>query len=142
LNAVVDEELHPRRQIHGHDRSWLESSLNDWGHWIEEHSDYEGYPRSDAIAAWLDGAGGGGQRGHRVLCLDMPHRIYAMHVRVILLPEHEREAVWVQYVPQVKKETGQVWTRAEKCLRLGLNEEAFKKRLTRAKLRILGIEPD
>lgn len=138
MNAVMADDDLPRR-VHGVERSWLEYSLNDWGNWIEQHSDFEGYPRADAIASWLNG-GGGGSKGHRILCLDMPHRIYSMHARVLLLPEEERVVVWVEYVPRMK-DNGARWTSEEKGEKLGIDATTYRKRLQRARLRILGIPP-
>lgn len=97
VNAVATDAA-PTREVHGLDRSAMEHKLNDWGNWIEEHSDFQGYARSDAIAAWLDGAGGGSS-GHRILCDVMPARLWSIHQRILRLPEHERDAVWVWYVP-------------------------------------------
>jgi hypothetical protein len=136
MNAMLSEDVAERR-MHGVDRSALEYALQAWGQWIETHADYEGYPRSDAVAAWLSGAGGG-ERGHRVLCLDMPVRIYATHGRVVLLPEHEREVVWAHYVPTMRDD-GQAWTPRQKAERLGIEWEAYRKRLSRARFRILGL---
>jgi hypothetical protein len=141
MNAAVadieDRATSLIRKIHGCERSWLESSLQNWGNWIEQHSDFEGYPRADAIASWLEG-GGGGTRGHRILCLDMPSRVYAMHARVLLLGEDERAAIWAEYVPTVK-EDGTPWTRPEKWAKLKLSERGYQDRLQRARLAILGI---
>jgi len=148
MNAILSEPIDAEaaeearidelsRKIHGVERSWLDSALNDWGNWIEQNSDYEGYPRADAIASWLEG-GGGSRRGHRVLCLDMPHRIYSMHARWLLLPEHEQIVVWTEYVPRLK-ETNEVWTSVEKASRIGVGPNVYRKRLQRARLRILGL---
>jgi hypothetical protein len=141
LNAVVDEDLRARRRIHGLDRSWLEATLNEWGNWIEEHSDYEGYPRADAIQAWVAGFGGG-QRGHRVLCVVMPHRVQAAHLRICnALSEAEREAVWLQYVPCMRQD-GRVWEIKERCEIAGVDLQTHQRRLHRAKLRFLGLQVD
>lgn len=99
MNAVADEfaTAAPRRII-GLDKAALEHKLNDWGNWIEEHSDYEGHNRTDPIAAALDGVGGG-QGGHRILCPDPPHRLWSIHQRIQRLPQHEQDAVQVWYIP-------------------------------------------
>src|SRR4051794_716020 len=69
MNAVVDDQARPRKSRHLEDargRSALECELEEWGKWIEDHSDYEGYPRADAVQAWIEGFGGG-RSGHKVL---------------------------------------------------------------------------
>jgi hypothetical protein len=92
------------RRASGIERSALEQKLNDWGDWLEARLDIEGYPQSDAVAAALDGAGGGAP-GHRVLFPFMPFRLYSIHTRILRLPDHEHAAVVVWYVPAIHVET-------------------------------------
>ncbi len=135
MSAVL--EIPPPR-VYGNDLAAVKAELNAWGSWIERHKDYEGYPACGPLEAWLAG-GGGSPRGHRVLCLDMPVHVYATHARVLLLPEHEKEAVWVYYVPRMKDD-GTLWDVREKCLKIGITHECLRKRLQRAYQKILGIE--
>jgi hypothetical protein len=118
-------------------RQAIDGELNRWGRWIERHADYTGHPSVNALVAQLYGAGGG-TPGHRVLCLDMPDHIYATHGRVLRLPEAEKEAVYLFFAVQLK-EDGTVWTAAEKCRIYGIKEESMRRRLARARYRILGI---
>lgn len=142
MNAVLvhddDRSESLSRRIDGREKSWLECALQAWGNWIEMHSDFEGYPNSDAVAAWLDGRGGG-TPGYRVLCLDMPEHIAKTHLRVVSLQEELQAVVWAHYVP-VMKESGRVWTDEEKAARLEISWGAYRTRLWRARLRILGID--
>lgn len=140
MNAVADE-LQPTgsRRIHGLDKSALEHKLNDWGNWIEQQSDFEGYPRTDPVAAVLDGIGGG-QGGHRILCPDPPARLWSINARILRLPEHEQDAINVWYIPKLKPD-GSQWSTAEKCERLKCSEDALYKRLSRARMRLLGVLP-
>lgn len=117
----------------------IHHELNSWGRWIERHSDYEGYPGLTNVEAFLNGRGGG-QAGHKILCLDMPSEIYATHGRVIRLNETLQEAIWLFYVPRVKAD-GTLWETREKCERAGIFESALYQRLHRAKRLILGIYP-
>lgn len=139
MNAVAEDAPQVARRIHGLDKAALEHKLNDWGNWYEQHSDYEGYPRTDAVAAALEGAGGG-QGGHRILCPDPPHRLWSIHQRILRLPEHERIAIDVWYIPRTK-EDGSQWSTAEKCERLECSEAALYTRLHRARMRLLGVLP-
>jgi len=143
MNAVADDPIDrlPRkleRLVHGADRSELEDSLQAWGKWIEEHADYEGYPQADAINSWVEGFGGG-KKGHRILCLVMPIRVQATHLRVVTtLNESEREAIWIQYVT-VTKEDGTIWTMEERLAKAGILRNAFDQRLYKARRRLLGL---
>lgn len=118
-------------------RRALEGELNRWGKWIETHSDYEGYPGVNILVAFLLGRGGG-TAGHRILCLDMPTDVYAVHGRVVRLPEEQQEALWLYYVTRLKP-NGTLWTLTERCVRAGVSEHQLKVRLTSARERLLGI---
>lgn len=129
MTATTTMDSYTRRAIDG--------ELNRWGKWIERHADYTGHPSINAIVAQLYGAGGG-VPGHRILCLEMPTGVYATHMRVLMLTENEREAVYLYFAVQVK-EDGTLWTVAEKCLKSGIKEESLRRRLARARYKILGI---
>ena len=119
-------------------RRAIDSELNAWGGWLERHSDYQGYPRSDNVHAFLNG-GGGGTAGHRVLCLDMPSGIYATHARILLLPESEREAVHIYFAFRVKPDGIGYYTLAEKCRIAEVDEKTVRTRIGRARYRIAGL---
>lgn len=118
-------------------RRAIDGELNRWGKWIEKHVDYTGHPSINAIVAQLYGAGGG-TPGHRILCLEMPTGVYATHMRVLMLTESEREAVYLYFAVQVK-EDGTLWTAPEKCRIYGIKEDSLRRRLARARYKILGI---
>lgn len=118
-------------------RRAIDGELNQWGSWLERNSDYRGYPRTDNIQAFLNGAGGG-TAGHRILCLDMPTHIYAIHGRVLLLPEAEREAVYLYFAFRLKPD-GTLWTVEAKCAVVGIDRESMRRRLARARYRIAGL---
>lgn len=118
-------------------RRAIDGELNRWGRWIEKHADYTGHPSINAIVAQLYGAGGGSP-GHRILCLEMPTGVYATHMRVLMLTENEREAVYLYFAVQVK-EDGTLWTAQEKCRLYGIKEDSLRRRLARARYKILGI---
>jgi hypothetical protein len=135
LNALaVEVEQDVERHIPGRDRSWIDAAFKEWGAWIWESRDFEGYPTAEHVTAFLNGAGGG-TRGHRVLCRDTPPWVTFTHAIWLRLPEHEAVAMWAEYVPGVG-EDGRLWSREQKCQRLGIGEEGFRKRLQRARIRI------
>lgn len=118
-------------------RKAIDCELNRWGKWIERHADYTGHPSINFLVAQLYGAGGG-IAGHRILCLDMPDAVYATHMRVLRLTESEREAVYLYFAVQVKDD-GTLWTVAEKSRIYGIKEESLRRRLARARYKILGV---
>jgi hypothetical protein len=140
--AVADIDIpRARRRIDNRDRNWVESGLERWGAWVHDHMHYEGYPRADAVASYVYG-GGGGPGGHRVLCDDMPKVIRFWHALVLMLPDHEHAVVKAHYVPKCKEDeqgrpTTLHWTGDEKAEKLGISPEAFRKRLSRARERII-----
>ena len=118
-------------------RKAIDGELNRWGRWIERHADYTGHPSINFLVAQLYGAGGS-MPGHRVLCLDMPDAVYATHMRVLRLTESEREAVYLYFAVQVK-EDGTLWTVTEKSRIYGIKDESLRRRLARARYKILGV---
>lgn len=118
-------------------RHAIDGELNRWGRWIERNSDYTGHPSINAIVAQLHGAGGG-TAGHRILCLDMPDHIYATHGRVLRLTESEQEAVYLYFAVKLKPD-GTLWTVAERCRIAGIQEDSLRRRLSRARYKILGL---
>jgi hypothetical protein len=118
-------------------RQEIDAELNSWGRWIERHADYTGHPSVNFLVAQFYGAGGS-TPGHRVLCLDMPDHIYATHARVLRLNEREREAVYLFFAVKLKAD-GTLWTVAEKSRIYGIKEESLRRRLARARYRILGL---
>jgi hypothetical protein len=57
---------------------------------------------------------------------------------VIRLPEGEQEAVFLFFAIKVK-EDGTLWTVTEKCRLYGIQEDSMRRRLARARYRILGV---
>lgn len=130
MSAVIDHR-YERYELQG-----ISRELNTWGKWIEDHIDYEGFPPVSAgmqLVSW-----GSGIYGDRILCLDMPTHVYAVHGRVLRLPEHEQEAVWIWYVIRVKPD-GTVWPIEHKCRAVGISECALRQRVSRARRRIAGL---
>lgn len=137
MSAVVEID----RRYERLERRALEGELNRWGKWIETHSDYEGYPGVNILVAFTMGRGGG-MPGHRILCLEMPIDVYSVHQRTVLvLNEEEREAVWIYYVTRVKP-NGTLWSLGERCDRVGISEDVLRKRVSRARRKMLGLLDD
>lgn len=133
MSAVLAEAESDVR-IPGRDLSWIDGTFSAWGEWIWKHRDYEGYPRADSVTNWLLGSGGDTFES-RVPVKDPPRIVRMAHALYLSLPEHEGIVVFAEYVPGAN-EDGQLWTRAQKCQSIKLNEEAYRKRLYRAKVRI------
>ena len=130
-------EVTPR--IPGRDLSWINALFQQWGEWIWERRDEEGYPTSDSVHAFVYGAGGSSYAS-KVLYKDFPEgrrgdNLRLIHATWLMLPEHEGIAMYAEYVPGIR-EDGTAWTRAEKCQAIGISEEGFRKRLQRAKIRV------
>lgn len=122
-----------------YERRVLMSELRDWGRWQEKHADFEGHSSINILAAYTGGAGGGSP-GHRILCLEMPTKIYCTHQRVIRLPEPEQDAIQIKFVTVLAPD-GTIRTIEERCRTVGVSLDAFRKRLSRAYQRIMGINP-
>jgi hypothetical protein len=120
------------------ERRELNRLLNRWGDWVEKHMDFDGYPSINILESYI--GSDLGAPGHRILCLDMPTDVYHTHQRVIRLPESEREAVWIAYVPRMKPD-GTVWPLRELVRLVNINDDAFHQRLSRAKRRLAGVLP-
>jgi len=120
------------------ERRELNRLLNRWGDWMEKHGDFDGYPSINILESFI--GSDMGMPGHRILCLEMPIDVYATHQRVIRLPEIERVAVWLWYVP-LTKENGTIRSISERCEKTGISEENLRKRVSRARQRIAGITP-
>jgi hypothetical protein len=130
VSRAIDRR-YVRYELQGVDRE-----LNQWGRWIEMRIDYEGYPSVSVGMQLINW--GTGVYGDRILCLDMPTHIYAVHGRVLRLQEHERDAVWIWYVIRVKPD-GTLWPIDHKCRQAGITEAALRQRVSRARRKIAGL---
>src|SRR5688572_17762239 len=110
--------------------------LNVWGNWVEHQLQFQGYASANILEAAK--AGGRGSTGHRILCLEMPIVVRLTHSRVQRLPRHEHDAVWLWYVPATQ-EDGRVRPISVRCQLAGIAEETLRKRVYRARKRILGL---
>lgn len=136
MHAAV--AMKPNRDDLEYERRVLIGELSEWGKWIESHHDFEGYPSLNILVTHLSGHGG--QVGHRVLCLEMPIRVYATHQRVLRLPDPEQDAIQIRHVTVLGAD-GVIMSIEERCRVIGLSEDAYRKRLSRAYQRIMGINP-
>jgi hypothetical protein len=130
VTRAIDRR-YERYELQGIDRE-----LNQWGRWIELRIDYEGFPGVSCGMQLINW--GTGVYADRILCLDMPTHIYAVHGRVLRLREHEQEAVWIWYVIRVKPD-GTLWPIEHKCRAAGITETALRQRVSRARRRIAGL---
>lgn len=121
------------------ERRAINQLLNRWGNWMEKNSEFTGYPGTNILESYI---GSDPQpAGHRILCLEMPTDIYATHHCYLRLPEQEQRAVWLWYVP-VMLPDGRVRTTYERAVTAGIDYDTLCKQVSRARLRIMGIQPD
>lgn len=135
VSNIMDRMTEP--VLDRYTRTAIRSELNRWGRWIERHADYEGFAPINYLMAAREGRGGG-MPGHRVLCLDMPVHIYAVHGRVLRLTEEQRYAVHVEFVIKVK-EDGTIWRTSEKCEKIGMKPWKLRDLVEQAMVRIAGL---
>lgn len=133
--SAVAEQI---RTYDYYERRGLEAELHRWGRWIVKREEYNAFPNCSNTEAARVGNGGGIPE-HRILCLDMPTDVYATHMRIwTALTGEERDVIYVRYAFKVN-EDGSISDRRIMCQQIGLSPEAFRKRLQRAKTKILGL---
>lgn len=137
---IEQDRLRKAKDVERWERRGLEIELNTWGRWIDTYYDFKGYPGMDTLEAMLHGAGGG-SADHKILCIDMPIVVYAVHGRIIRLTEKYQEALHLKYAVRLK-EDGTFWKEEELCLVSGIQLESFRRRLRRAKQKLLGLDTD
>jgi hypothetical protein len=115
----------------------MERELYRWGKWRIREWENSGHRNMTPEYAASHG-GGGGQLGHRILCLDWPDDVYATHMRINRLPEIEQDVIGLKYAICVK-EDGDLWSRKEWCAIYGVSEDNFRKHLERARKKIQGL---
>jgi hypothetical protein len=109
-------------------REYVKSLLDRWGEWCEAHLDSEhGLPTRNVLEHF--GEGGGGIPGHRILCAEMPRKVWLTNYHVIRQPEDYREALTSFYVFHVKPGGGK-WTAKEKAKILGIDYATFRFRVS------------
>lgn len=119
------------------ERRALDGELNRWGKWIERYWDSNPYSALNILASHLQGSGGT-LPGSKILCLEMPTGIYAVHVRILRLHYKLQEAVWLRFAIRVAPD-GTLWSEEERCLKLGISERTFRRRLEHARKKLLGL---
>lgn len=143
MNAVavdfVDAAERGERRLDGREKSALEGELQRWGKWWEER-DGCAYSSASSIAAFLDGGAGGGRPGHRVLCDEMPNKVFWTHQRWLCLEESEKEITWNHYVAVMDPTTGRCPTPEQKAQLLGISYGNYRVRLCRARFQMLGLK--
>ena len=115
----------------------LEAELYRWGKWWTRHCEDTGHRSMTAEEAFRRGSGGG-SAGHAILCLDWPTEAYATHMRILRLPEIQRDVIQLRYAICVKEDGG-LWERKDWCRVYGISEDNFRKILERARHAIQGL---
>lgn len=133
---------------------YVDSMLESWGCWIENHASWTSYPSRSAIAGvinepdqtdWfrvkqLTASGNGGAifGGHRILCYDMPEWIRGINLIVIRLPDEQYDAVLARYALGLRDD-GLRFSRDDQARALSITVDAFDQRLKRARRRFAEI---
>jgi hypothetical protein len=81
---------------------WVRAQCRDWGRWHREQERASGYPASSMMARILEGgslSGGITAHSQRVPVKFMPRDVLTVHRAWLELPESERMALWLRYVP-------------------------------------------
>lgn len=129
----------------------IDSMLEDWGRWVEKHSDETGYPSRAAIHGVVDVAGqfswfrvrqftAKGHSnlifgGHRILCRDMPERIRVINFMICRLSDEQYDAILARYALDLRDD-GLRFSMMDKARALGITLVAFEERLRRARNRL------
>lgn len=109
-------------------REYVKSLLERWGEWCEAHlDDQHGLPTTNAIEHF--GEVGGGVPGHRILCQEMPRKVWLTNYHVIHQPSEYKEALITFYVFHVKPGGGK-WTAKEKAKLLEVDYDTFRWRVS------------
>jgi hypothetical protein len=112
-------------------REYVKSLLERWGEWCESHlDDQHGLPTINAIEHL--GTGSGSIPGHRILCREMPRRVWITNYHVTHQEPIYREALTAWYVFHVKPGGGR-WTAREKAHLLDLSYDNLRIRVSRAR---------
>ena len=107
-------------------RAYVHSMLDTWGLWMETHIDGGGVGDGNILGHLGEGASGAS--GHKILCVEMPRKVWYTNYCVKGLLDWQREALHVRYVFHVKPDGGR-WTGHEKARVLGLNYGAYRERV-------------
>lgn len=137
IEVPLDISARKRTSLTRAEKGELNRLLNRWGNWIEKHADFQGYSRLNILESYI--GSDPVAPGHKILCLEMPHDVYCTHQRIIKLPEVERSAIELFYIPRMKPD-GTVWSLHEKCIAMNIDEKEIRIRLKKGRLKIVGIE--
>lgn len=135
MSAAIESS--PLPYLEKWERDAIRNELSRWGAFEDRRNAFNGYPSSDNVTRAREGRGGGMQ-GHRVLCLDWPDGMYAIHSRVLALPQHLEDLVRAVHCNIVLPDGGLLdW--GLRVQRIGLTERTARRLYSEALLRVAGI---
>jgi hypothetical protein len=135
MSAVLESQ--PTPYLDKWERDAIRKELSRWGAFEDKRNAFNGYPSSDNVTRSTEGRGGGMQ-GHRILCLDWPDGMYAIHARVLALPEDLQAVVRAVHCNIVLPDGGLLdW--ALRVERIGVAERTARRLYSQALLRVAGI---
>jgi hypothetical protein len=133
-NQYDDQKLTHRAQIVQLERllyAELKGLLARWGDWVERHRDHSGLPTSAAFTNIP-----GGQGGHKILCPEMPQRIWRVHIAITHLEDDMQGALAIWYAWQ-KAPSGEWLTRERRAQQNGIEFAVLSSRVYRARKYLL-----
>ena len=116
-------------------QSRVEYLLKEWGRYIEKHMDWADLLGENILyrAGILSGRVQEGAAGHKILCPDSSPHVRLVDRAVRRLADGERDAIVLWYCLPAKADTGKQFTYQELGTYLGIDKEAYRKRLSRGR---------
>lgn len=121
--------------------SRIDYKLKEWGAWMEKTLDWADLLGENILhrAGILSGRVQEGSSGHKVLCPDCPPSVRKTDRAVSRLNDKDRDSLVLWYCLPVKDEDGKPFTKQEIATSLGISKDAYSKRLTRSRKKVLEL---
>ncbi len=120
-------------KVERYDLERMHALLYLWGRVCEQVRHWNGYPSMDTTHRALFGRGGSGSR---LPIPEIPSVVVQLNAKVLTLPDEECNAVTIWYAYNANPHKGR-WTLADKALVLNLTEQQLRRRVMRAKVRLI-----
>lgn len=111
----------------------LRSLLHRWGQFVESTEDRTGLPSAAAFTRIP-----GTRAGHRILCADMPRKVFFINYAILRL-EKMHQAYLQAWYAWTRDEYGHWLDQRQKAEELGINYAEFGARVYRSRMRLLKL---
>jgi hypothetical protein len=115
----------------------VQAGLVLWGEWQIRHGELSGYPPRSSISRIFE-AGRSGPPKDRILCADMPGRVWRIHRAWLSLREIYQQALWCKYAMPPRLD-GTMMTDREVAMALGLPRDTYRSRVVHGRRTIATI---